>query len=137
MLMYQSYNRLIVEGEGGLVRSGIAVLDARVHINNNVSMRGELQYLYTPHYQGQWLFALYELSLYKCLTVSAQWLYNIGYAPEAANEHFYTATVTYTNGAHRLTAGYTKTRDGYNCSGGICRYVPRQEGVTLSYNFTW
>ena len=137
MLMYQTYNRSIVEGHGGLVRSGIAVVDARVRVNNKVAMRGEVQYLYSPHYQGQWLFALYELSLYNCVTISGEWMYNIGHAPEATNEHYYTGLVTYTNGAHRLTAGYTKTREGFNCSGGVCRYVPRQEGVSLSYHFTW
>ena len=137
MLMYQTYNRQAVEGKGGIVRSGIAVLDARVHINNNVSMRGELQYLYSPHYQGQWIFALYELNLYRHWTVSGQWLYNIGNAPDATNEHFFTAGLTFNYGAHRANIGYTKTRDGYNCSGGVCRYVPKMEGVCVSYSFTW
>ena len=137
MLMYQTYNQTVIEGHGGYVRSGIAVADARVQVNRNVSMRGELQYMYSPHYQGQWLFALYELSLYNCVTISGQYMYNIGYAPEATNEHFYTALVTYTHGAHRLMAGYTKTREGFNCSGGVCRYVPKQEGVSMSYNFTF
>ena len=100
-------------------------------------MRGELQYLYTPHYEGQWITALYELSLFRQLSLSAQWLHNIGGAEESTNEHFYTFLATYTNKSHRLMLGYTKTRDGFNCSGGVCRYVPRQEGIVLSYNFTW
>ena len=137
MLMYQNYNRTVIEGHGGLVRSGIAVADARFQVNNNISMRGELQYMYSPHYQGQWLFALYELSLYNCVTISGQYMYNIGFAEDATNEHFYTALVTYTHGAHRLMAGYTKTREGFNCSGGVCRYVPKQEGVSMSYSFNW
>ncbi len=137
MLMYQTYNQTVVEGHGGLVRSGIVVADARFQVNSNISMRGELQYMYSPHYQGQWLFALYELSLYNCVTISGQYMYNIGLAPEATNEHFYTALVTYTHGAHRVMAGYTKTREGFNCSGGVCRYVPKQEGVSMSYSFNW
>ena len=137
MLMYQTYNRRVLEGHGELVRSGIAVVEARVHVTDKVSMRGELQYLYTPHYQGQWITALYELSLFHQLTLSGQWLYNIGGAAESTNEHFYTFLVTYTHAAHRLMLGYTKTKDGFNCSGGVCRYVPRQEGIVLSYNFTW
>ena len=137
MLMYQACNLTVVEGKGGLVRSGIAVLDTRFRVNNNVSMRGELQYLYSPNHQGQWVFALYELSLYNCVTLSGQWMYNIGHAPDAVNEHYYTATVTYTHGAHRLMAGYTKTQDGLHCSGGICRYVPQQEGVVVNYAFTF
>ena len=137
MLMYQTYNSAVMEGKGELMRSGIAVFDTRIRINTNLSMRGELQYLYSPHYQGQWMFALYELSLYNCLTVSGQWMYNVGYAPEATNGHYYTVAITYTNGAHRLMAGYTKTRDCFNCSGGICRYVPEQEGICMNYNFTF
>lgn len=137
MLMYQSFNKQVVEGKGGMVRSGIAVLDARVQANDNVSVRSELQYLYTRHDQGQWCFALIELGLYKRFTISGQWLYNVGGTDEAEHEHYYTATVAYLHGAHRVTAGYTKTVEGFNCSGGVCRYVPRQEGVCMSYNFTW
>ena len=137
MLMYQTYHQYIIEGHGGLNRNGIAVLDTRVRINDNVSMRGELQYLYSPHYEGQWLFALYELTLYRHWTLHGQWMYNIGYAPEATNKHYYTAGLTFTYGAHRANIGYTKTREGFNCSGGVCRYVPQMEGMALSYTFTW
>ena len=137
MLMYQAYNQLIVEGHGGLNRNGIAVVDARVDINRNISMRGEIQYLYSPHHEGQWCFALYELTLYRHWTLSGQWMYNIGFAPDATKEHYYTAGLTFNYGAHRANIGYTKTREGYNCSGGICRYVPKMEGICVSYSFTW
>lgn len=137
MLMYQTYNRQLLEGHGELVRSGIAVVDTRVQVNKDISMRGELQYLYTPHYQGQWVFALCELSLYRYVTLSGQWMYNIGGAAESTHEHYYTAMATFTYGAHRASAGYTKTREGFNCSGGVCRYVPKMEGVTLNYSFSF
>ena len=137
MLMYQTYNRQLLEGHGELVRSGIAVVDTRVQVSKDISMRGELQYLYTPHYQGQWIFALYELSLYRYVTLSGQWMYNIGGASESTHEHYYTALATFTYGAHRASAGYTKTREGFNCSGGVCRYVPKMEGVTLNYSFSF
>ena len=137
MLMYQGYNQQIVEGKGGFIRSGIAVLDARVQVNNNVSMRGEVQYLYSPDHMGQWIFALYELSLYHHWTLSGEWMYNIGYAPDATNEHFYTAALTYTHGAHRAMLGYTKTQEGFHCAGGVCRYVPQQKGICVNYSFSW
>ncbi|MBQ7258980.1 MAG: hypothetical protein IJS57_03435 [Paludibacteraceae bacterium] len=137
MLMYQTVNHTVVEGKGGLMRAGIAVVEARVRVNDNISMRGELQYLYTPHNEGQYLFALYELSLYRCLMLSGEYMYNIGHAPSASKDHFFTAAATYTNGAHRLQLGYTKTKEGFNCTGGVCRYVPRQQGLCVSYSFTW
>ena len=67
--------------------------------------------------------------------ISGQWTYNIAGTAEATNEHFYTAALTYTNGAHRVNAGYTKTREGHNCVGGVCRYVPQQQGVMINYTF--
>ena len=137
MLMYQAANFNVIEGEGGFMRAGIAVVEGRFRLNDNIGMRGELQYLYSPDYEGQWIFALYELSLYQCVSLSGEWMYNIGHAPLATNEHFYNVSATYTNGAHRLQLGYCKTKDGYNCAGGVCRYVPQQKGITLSYNFSW
>ena len=137
MAMYQTYNKHVVEGHGDIVRSGIGVVEAKYALNKKVQMRAELQYLYTKQDEGQWVAALYEISLWRQLVLSGQWMYNIGYAYEATNEHFYTVAATYTHGAHRVMAGYTKTREGFNCSGGVCRYVPKQQGITLTYNFTW
>ena len=137
MAMYQTYNKQAIEGHGDLIHAGIGVLEAKYTINKKVQMRAEAQYLYTKQDEGQWVAALYELSLWRQLVLSGQWMYNIGYAHEATNEHYYTIAATYTHGAHRVMAGYTKTREGFNCSGGICRYVPAQQGVTLTYNFTW
>jgi len=136
MAMYQTYNKRII-GKNGIVRSGIGVVEAKYAMNKKVQMRAELQYLYSKQYEGQWVAALYELSLWRQLVISGQWMYNIGHAPDATNGHYYTVAATYTHGAHRVMAGYTKTRAGFNCSGGVCRYVPEQQGITLTYNFTW
>ena len=136
MAMYQTYNKRII-GKNGIMRSGIGVVEAKYAMNKKVQMRAELQYLYSKQYEGQWVAALYELSLWRQLVLSGQWMYNIGHAPDATNGHYYTVATTYTHGAHRVMAGYTKTRAGFNCSGGVCRYVPEQQGITLTYNFTW
>ena len=138
MLMYQAYNKKIVEGHGDMIHAGIGVLEAKYALNSNIQMRAEAQYLYTPHDLGQWFFALYEISLYKQLMLSAQYQYNIGFGNETPEDrHFYTVAATWQRKAHRIMAAYTKTRAGYNCSGGICRYVPKQEGVNITYNFSW
>ena len=46
-------------------------------------------------------------------------------------------SVTFNYGAHRLQVGYGRTRAGFNCTGGVCRYVPASKGVTLSYNYNF
>ena len=140
MAMYQTYNKRIIEGKGDIIRSGIGVVEAKYAMNKKVQMRAELQYLYTKEDEGQWVAALYELSLWRQLVISGQWMYNFvdGKVDSKENRnHYYTFAATYTHGAHRVMAGYTKTREGFNCSGGVCRYVPKQEGVSLTYNFTW
>lgn len=137
MLMYQNYNMTKVEGHGGQVRSGIAVADVKYSLSNDIQMRAEAQYLFTKQDEGQWIFLLYELSLYKQLMISGQWQYNIGGTEESKHDHYYTAGLTWMRNAHRLMLAYTKTREGYNCSGGVCRLVPKQEGVNLTYNYSF
>ena len=140
MAMYQTYNKNYVKDkiDGTLLHAGIGVFEAKYALNKKVQMRAEAQYMYTKQDEGQWFAALYELSLWRQLVISGQWMYNIGYGKETAEEkNYYTFAATYTHGAHRIMAAYTKTRAGFNCSGGVCRYVPKQEGVTLTYNFTW
>ena len=33
--------------------------------------------------------------------------------------------------------GYGRTRAGFNCSGGVCRYVPATRGFQISYNYNF
>jgi len=137
MLMYQTYNMQVIEGEGPLVRTGVAVLENTLRLTDQLVLRNELQYLYSRQDQGQWVNVLLEFNLWHSLTLGGTWEYNIGGAPNERKEHYYTAEVAYTRGAHRLAVGYAKTSSGFNCSGGVCRYVPEQEGVKMNYNFTW
>ena len=102
MAMYQTYNKRAIEAKGDLIRAGIGVVEAKWAVNKKIQMRAEAQYLYTKQDQGQWVAALYELSLFRQLVLSGQWMYNIGYAHEATNEHYYTIAATYTYGAHRV-----------------------------------
>ena len=133
MYMNQRYNKTVVEGEGGMVRSNIFIADGLFQIAPKVKLRSELQYLATTDDQGDWAFGLLELSLapHWMFTVSDLW--NNG----DTKIHYYQGLVTFSSGAHRLQAGYGRTRAGYNCSGGVCRYVPATKGFTLSYNYNF
>ena len=133
MYMNQKYNKTVIEGEGGMVKSNIAVAEGKYQINKKFTLRSELQYLWTNQDQGDWAFGLVELSAlpYLMFTVSDMW--NTG----ETNQHYYMGSVTATYKAHRLMLGYGRTRAGYNCSGGVCRYVPASKGLNISYNFTF
>ncbi len=133
MYMNQYYNKTVIEGKGGVIKSNIGVAEGKYQINKKYTLRGELQYLSTSEDQGDWAYGLVELSAlpYLMFTVSDMW--NTG----ETDIHYYMASVTASFKAHRLMVGYGKTRAGYNCSGGVCRYVPASKGLNVSYNYTF
>ena len=101
--------------------------------NNKLTLRGELQYLTTGEDQGDWAFALLELSVLPHFMFTVSDMYNCG----ETDLHYYQGLVTYNVGSHRIQAGYGRTRAGYNCSGGVCRFVPASKGFTISYNYNF
>lgn len=148
MYMNQFYNKTVAEGHGGIIHSDIYIAEAKYRINKKLTLRGEAQYLHTDKDQGDWCFGLLELSFlpHFMFTISDQYNGNEHYYTSLGaedkskgthKEHYINGSVTFTYGAHRLQVGYGKTRAGYNCSGGVCRYVPASKGVTVSYNYNF
>lgn len=133
MYMNQRYNMTIVEGHGGMINSNILVADGKYKFSPKLTLRCELQYQFCDGDNGDWAFGLAELSLapHWMFTVSDMW--NCG----ETDLHYYQALVTYSLKSHRIQAGYGRTVEGYNCSGGVCRWVPASKGFTLSYNYTF
>ena len=133
MYMNQFYNKTVIEGEGGMIHSDIVIGEAQWRMRRKLILRGELQYLFTKDDEGDWAFALAELSLnpHWMFTLSDE--YNVG----STHVHYYQGLVTFNTGAHRFQLGYGRTRAGFNCSGGVCRYVPASRGLTASYNYNF
>lgn len=143
MYMNQRYNQAVLKtesgneqgnvGEAGMVHSDILVGESKYRISPRVTLRGEAQYLFTQDDQGDWAFGLLELSVVPHWMFTVSDMYNAG----QTHDHYYLGSVTFNTGAHRLQVGYGRTRAGFNCSGGVCRYVPATRGVTLSYNYNF
>ena len=134
MYMNQRFNDGVIRQEdNGMIKSNIAVAEGKYQFNNKFTLRGEVQYLATKQDEGDWTYGMLELSVlpYFMFTVSDMW--NNG----ETNVHYYMGSVTFNYKAHRLMAGYGRTRAGYNCSGGVCRYVPATRGFQMSYNFNF
>ena len=133
MYMNQRYNQLVIEGHGEMMTNNIFVGEGKYQFNKKLTLRSELQYLTTKYDQGDWAYGLLELSVlpYFMFTVSDMW--NVG----ETDLHYYMGSVTFNYKAHRIMAGYGRTRAGYNCSGGVCRYVPASKGVNISYNYSF
>lgn len=133
MYMNQFYNKTVIEGEGGMIHSDIFVAEGKYTVNRKMTLRGELQYLSTADDDGDWLYGLLECSLMPHWMFTISDMYNSG----VTNLHYYQGYITFNTGSHRLQLGYGRTRAGFNCSGGVCRYVPASKGVTLSYNYNF
>lgn len=134
MYMNQRYNQQVIEGHGDpMIHSDIFVADGKYQFSPKVTLRGEAQYLRTQQDEGDWVFGLLELSIvpHWMITVSDQ--YNCG----SSHVHYYQGLVTFNTGAHRIQAGYVRTQEGINCSGGVCRYEAATRGFKLSYNYNF
>ena len=133
MYMNQFYNKTVVEGEGGMIHSDIFVADGKYTFSPKMNLRGEVQYLSTKGDQGNWWFGLLELAIVPHWMFTVSDMYNSG----ETKLHYYQGLVTFNAGAHRLQVGYGRTRAGFNCSGGVCRYIPASKGFTVSYNYNF
>ena len=139
MYMNQRYNQEIVEGHGGTIKSNIFVAEGKYQFNKKLTLRAEAQYLNTKHESGDWWYGMLELSVLPNFMFTLSDMYGKPYVNGTYEdeEHYYMGSVTYNKGSHRLMAGYGRTRAGYNCSGGVCRWVPANKGVQVSYNYTF
>lgn len=108
--------------------SAIAVIDHTQKFNRKLSLRGELQYLYSKDYEKDWIALLIECSLAPNWSIAVSDMWNHG----SSNLHYYNVTASYSKGRTRVQAGYGRNRAGYVCSGGVCRYQPAFTGASLT-----
>lgn len=139
MYMNQEYNQTIVEGHGGMIKTNTFVAEGKYQFSSKTTLRAEAQYLTTKHESDDWMYGLVELSVLPHFMFTISDMYGRPYlnGSYGDKEHYYLGSVTYTTGAHRLMLGYGRTRAGYNCSGGVCRWVPASRGIQATYNYTF
>lgn len=133
MYMNQLYNKTVVEGEGGKINANIFVGEAKWKMSRKITGRMELQYLTTKQDQKDWAYGLVELSVapYLMFTMSDMW--NCG----DTKTHYYMGSVTANYKSNRLMVSYGRTRAGFNCSGGVCRWVPALKGFQIAYAYNF
>ncbi len=108
--------------------SNIIVADLLQKWTPQFSTRLELQYLITHEGKKDWMAALLEVNFAPHWSVWVSDMYNHG----LTKVHYYNAGVSYTKGRTRLAAGYGRYKDGFICSGGVCRQIPQYTGANFS-----
>lgn len=137
MYAHQYYNNKILTGamdeETPWVRANVLVADARWKINRKFTLRGELQYLFSNQDYKDWAYGLVEFSFAPYLQVSVSDMWNTG----KTGLHYYMFAVTGNYKSNRLMISYGRTRQGVNCTGGVCRTVPAMHGLQVAYSYNF
>ena len=136
-----TYNQEVYQNEPGVpvVTTMTPFVEATYKINKKKSLRCELQYLSTEQDYGSWAFALLEFTIAPKFSFSASDMYNIQPNPalNIEKKHYYNFFFGFTQNATRFTISYVKQVEGYNCTGGVCRYEPAFSGVKLGITSTF
>ena len=105
----------------------VFVLDALYRFSKTVSLRTELQYLYSQELTRDWMAGLVELSFAPHWSISASDMYNHG----STKVHYYNIGAAYSWNSLNISLNAGRTREGMVCSGGVCRWQPAFKGVSL------
>ena len=136
-----TYNQEVYQNEPGvpIVKTLTPFIETTYKINKKKSLRAELQYLSSKQDYGSWAFALLEFNIAPKFSFSVSDMYNLKPNPEKNPEkkHYYNLFFGFTQNASRFSISYVKQVEGYNCTGGVCRYEPAFSGVKLGINSTF
>ena len=106
----------------------IIVADLIYKYTDSFSTRLELQYLITHEDKKDWMAALLEVNFAPSWSIYVSDMFNHG----LTKLHYYNGGVSYTKSRTRVALGYGRFKDGYICSGGVCRTVPAYTGFNLT-----
>ena len=106
----------------------IFVADLLYKYTPSFSTRLELQYLTTHEDKKDWMAALLEVNFAPSWSIYVSDMWNHG----STKLHYYNGGVSYTKSRTRVALGYGRFKDGYICSGGVCRTVPAYTGFNLT-----
>lgn len=128
LLLYSMQEQNTHYGVGKATRlQNIVVADMQYKFTPTFSTRLELQYLATHEDEKDWMAALLEVNFAPYWSIYVSDMYNHG----SSNVHYYTAGVSYARSRTRVSLSYGRNKDGYVCSGGVCRVISAYTGLNL------
>ena len=123
----------------GIIHANIGVLEVAYKINSKHALRAEVQGLIVEKEDGQikdkgnWFTGLIEYTISPSWFFSFMNQYNYGNPEPTKRVNYPIFTCGFIKDATRLTASYGRQRAGLFCVGGVCRFVPASNGLTLSF----
>jgi hypothetical protein len=123
-----TYNKEVIEGEDGMVKSNVLVAETTYKISRKRSIRAELQHLWTKDDLKNWVAGTAEFNINSHLSFFANDMYNYG----EEKDHYFNLGGSYSVNKSRFALSYGRTRGGLLCVGGVCRIVPAATGLTFN-----
>jgi hypothetical protein len=121
----------------GIIYSDVAVVEFGYKINKKHSIRAEIQSLTTKKDKGDWATALIEYNVSPSFFFSVIDQYNYGNPIENLRVHYLIGVFGYIHETSRLTLSFGKQRAGLFCVGGVCRFVPASNGLTINFTHSF
>jgi len=132
--IHQFYNKERLEASSGTVTTNIAAIDSYYTINNKNELRFQLEHLWTQDDRKNWVGGLFEYNFLRKFSVYVSDQYNYGNDNEIERIHYYNAGATFRHKKTKFSLNYGRQRGGLICVGGVCRFVPKSNGLSFGMN---
>jgi len=123
----------VADDAHGIIESHIGVVEVNWKINKTNSVRAEFQGLFTKKDKGNWATAVIEYNVSPNWFFSVMDQYNYGNPLKELQLHYLIGSFGYIRDATRFMVSYGRQRAGLFCVGGVCRFVPASNGLTLTF----
>ncbi len=123
----------VADDAKGIIESHIGVVEVNWKINKTNSVRAEFQGLFTKKDKGNWATAVIEYNVSPNWFFSVMDQYNYGNPVKDLQLHYLIGSFGYIRDASRFMVSYGRQRAGLFCVGGVCRFVPASNGLTLTF----
>lgn len=130
----QFYNKEALESSIGKVNTNIITLDSYYTFTNKSELRVQAEHLWTKDDAKNWAGGLIEYSFSRKFSVYISDLYNYGNENKQDRIHYYNLGGSFRKGKTKLSLNYGRQRGGLICIGGVCRFVPKSNGLTFAMN---
>ena len=111
----------------------VFVAEGQYLFDGGVSLRAELQYLYSEEREKDWMAGLAEILIAPHWSFSVSDMYNHG----STRQHYWNVFASWASGQFKAILGYGRNHEGMVCSGGVCRWQPEYKGAFLRIQYAF
>lgn len=129
----QYYNYGAITGGSEIIKSNIAVIESLIPLKGNVWLKIELSELFPIKNENEWSYLMSEISF------APKWTFYVSDMIEHTQSkiHYYNVGLSFTKNTTRMSINWGRNKEGLQCAGGLCRYVPAYSGIGISLSTTF